>query len=178
MCIGSSIPCGVSEVSGNMNASWSGSACNLAEYHSPSPHGTNRNVLFLDSSNNTIATAVPSIMLPAKIFDTSRCVITLSSVHYRNTSIVYHPLTNSSPPTMCSSQILNICLEQCAKSTRLPRKFCNTSYASVKINRECLQFFLWLILNVPLATAGLWNNTFSRACPGGRQNGVIWWYAF
>lgn len=32
----------------------------------------------------------------------------------------------------------------------LHRKFCNTYYTSVKINRICLQFILWLILNVHL----------------------------
>jgi hypothetical protein len=35
----------------------------------------------------------------------------------------------------------------------LPRKFCSTSYTSVKINRRRLKFFLWLILNVPLTTS-------------------------
>jgi len=37
----------------------------------------------------------------------------------------------------------------------LPRKFCNTLYTTVKTNTTCLQFFLWLISNVPPAIAEL-----------------------
>jgi hypothetical protein len=33
----------------------------------------------------------------------------------------------------------------------LPKKFCNTFYTSVKINRKWQQLILWLILNVLLA---------------------------
>jgi hypothetical protein len=55
----------------------------------------------------------------------------------------------------------------------LPKKFCNTFYTSVKINRKWLQFFLWLILNIPLASEMLWNK-FSCTCEEGCQNGVVW----
>jgi hypothetical protein len=59
----------------------------------------------------------------------------------------------------------------------LSRKFCNTLYTSVKINTQCLQFFLWWILNVPLAMAAPQNNTFPRACAVS-SNDVVWWCAF
>lgn len=54
------------------------------------------------------------------------------------------------------------------------KKFFSAFYTSVKINRQYLQFRLWLILNVQLATAAYRNNTFSRACAKSRQNGVVW----
>jgi len=38
-----------------------------------------------------------------------------------------------------------------------------------KSTANVCNFFLWLLLNVPLATAGSRNNTFSRACAQGRQ---------
>jgi hypothetical protein len=40
--------------------------------------------------------------------------------------------------------------------------FCNTFSTSVKINRKCLQLILWLIWNVPLATAARRNNPSSK----------------
>jgi len=37
----------------------------------------------------------------------------------------------------------------------LPKKFCISLYTTVKTNTICLQFFLWLISDVPLAIAEL-----------------------
>jgi hypothetical protein len=56
--------------------------------------------------------------------------------------------------------------------------FFDTFYTSVKINSKFLQFFLWLTFKFPLAIAAPRNNTFSRTCAWGRQNGVIWGFAF
>ena len=39
-------------------------------------------------------------------------------------------------------------------------------------NRKCLIFFLWLILNILLATAAPQYTTFCRTCAGGCPNGV------
>ena len=41
-----------------------------------------------------------------------------------------------------------------------------------------MQFFLLLILNIPLAIATLQNNTFPRACARVRQTGVVWCVRF
>ena len=40
------------------------------------------------------------------------------------------------------------------------RRFCNSYYTSVKINRKCLRFIPWLILSIPLAATSqqcCWN---------------------
>lgn len=50
--------------------------------------------------------------------------------------------------------------------------------SSVKFNRKCLIFFLWLILNILLAIAASQNNTFCHTYTGGCPNGVVWRYAF
>ena len=54
----------------------------------------------------------------------------------------------------------------------LLKMFCNAFYASVKINRNLLQYFLWLMLNVLLDTAAPQNAKLSHACAGVRQNVV------
>jgi len=38
--------------------------------------------------------------------------------------------------------------------------------------------FVWLLLNVPLAIAKLWNNTLSHTITGHHQNGAEWRCAF
>jgi hypothetical protein len=54
----------------------------------------------------------------------------------------------------------------------LLKMFCNAFYTSIKINRNLLQCFLWLMLNVLLDTAAPQNAKLSRACAGVRQNVV------
>ena len=54
------------------------------------------------------------------------------------------------------------------------KKSYNTCYTSLKINRKNLPFFLWLVLSILFATIAPLNNTFSRACAGNHQNGVVW----
>jgi hypothetical protein len=49
----------------------------------------------------------------------------------------------------------------------LPKTFCNTFSTSVKINTKCLQFFLWLISNVPLAITALQS---VRGVPGSQND--------
>lgn len=53
-------------------------------------------------------------------------------------------------------------------------QFCN----SVKINRKCLKFFLWFILNILLATEMPCNKNFFCACAGGHQNASYFYTRF
>lgn len=56
----------------------------------------------------------------------------------------------------------------------LLKMFCNAfyEYISVKINRNLLRYFLWLMLNVLRDTAAPQNAKLSRACVGFHQNFV------
>jgi hypothetical protein len=45
-------------------------------------------------------------------------------------------------------------------------------YLSQNQQKVCVQFFNWLILNVPPAAAPR-NNVLSQACMGDRENGVL-----
>jgi hypothetical protein len=56
-------------------------------------------------------------------------------------------------PFLCSEPGLIKSVWAPHKVRGLPKKFCNTFYTSVKINRKCLQLILLLIWNVPLATS-------------------------
>lgn len=56
----------------------------------------------------------------------------------------------------------------------LPIRFATFLYFGQN-QKEMSAFFLCLILNVLLATTGLWNNRISHLCSGACQNGVVWW---
>jgi len=53
----------------------------------------------------------------------------------------------------------------------LPKTFATL----VKINRKYLQFFLWSIFDILLATAGQQNNTFSCTRTGSHHNSMAWY---
>jgi hypothetical protein len=56
----------------------------------------------------------------------------------------------------------------------LPKKSCSTFPASVKNQRKVFLIFLWSSLNVLLATAVLWNITFSGTRARGHENVMVW----
>ena len=60
----------------------------------------------------------------------------------------------------------------------LPKKFCNTSYTSVKITSCSFFFFFGLFWKMLRVLAGRLNSTFSRACAGDLQNGAVWCMLF